>query len=361
MSNQPSIPSYFSLESQRREIQNLFNSEDSIKYIGHELMVPNKNDYRVIPCTSDRWTLFNNDGDTNLISNVCLHRQSKLLNGSGNKKIIGCKVHCWSYENTGKVKSTPFFKDPKVTELKSKKLSNWNGLLFDGRTPDLDLKAAGVDQYINFDGFFFHSSTTTEYNFNWKTFSEIYLENYHVFGMHPGLKDFVNPTDLEWVVGKDYSLQKVGINSALRMRSGTPKYAEWHKAISEAYPSELPRYGAIWIYIYPNIMIEWYPNVLVVSTIHPIEPQKCVNHVEFYYPKAMYEANPDYFRIEQEVYEETAIEDEEACLLLDAGRKSLFAEGGYEYGPVEPFLEMGVNEFYEYLKKSQMDSDTYNN
>lgn len=359
--NHPPIWSYFNDNFTEQEIKTLFKSDDSLKYIGHELMVQKPNDYRVIPSTHDRWTLFNSSGNLQLISNICLHRQSKLLEGSGNKRMIGCKVHCWTYDTSGKLKSAPFFKDGAEGHLKTKSLNNWNGLLFDGRVPELDLKAAGVDHLINFDGYFFHSSTTTEYNFNWKTFSEIYLENYHVFGMHPGLKDFVNPSDLEWIIGKDFSLQKVGINTALRSRSGTPTYEKWHKAVSDAHPEELPRYGAIWIYLYPNIMIEWYPNVLVISTIHPISAQKCVNHVEYFYPKEMYEKNPEYFKIEQGVYEETAIEDEEACLLLDAGRRALWIDGTCEYGPIESFLEKGVFEFYEFLKKSHRIIDTYNN
>lgn len=357
----PSLISYFKKSYQEKELELLFNNESALKYIGHELMVPEPNNYRVIPSTSDRWTLYNTKGDLNLISNVCLHRQSKLLSGSGSTKVIGCKVHCWTYGQNGELKSAPFFKEKPKSKLTTKPLNNWNGLLFDGPIPTLDLKAAGVNEYINFDGYFFHSSTTTEYNFNWKTFSEVYLENYHVFGMHPGLKQFVNPTDLEWVTGKDFSLQKVGINTALNMASGTPTYEKWHKQIIDAHPNGLPRYGAIWIYLYPNIMIEWYPNVLVVSTIHPIEPQKCVNHVEYYYPKSMYEQNPYYFKIQQEVYEETAIEDEEACLLLDGGRRALIDNDESEYGPVEPFLEMGVKLFYEYLEKTQYGSDTYNN
>ena len=27
--------------------------------------------------------------------------------------------------------------------------------------------------------------------------------------------------------------------------------------------------GAIWLTYYPTIMVEWYPHVLVVSTLHP--------------------------------------------------------------------------------------------
>ena len=32
-------------------------------------------------------------------------------------------------------------------------------------------------------------------------------------------------------------------------------------------------------------MVEWYPHVLVVSTLHPSGPQKTLNMVEFYYPE----------------------------------------------------------------------------
>jgi phenylpropionate dioxygenase-like ring-hydroxylating dioxygenase large terminal subunit len=277
--NNPNINSYFDNNIQKLEIEKLFNSESALKYIGHELMVPESNNYRVIPSTNDGWTLFNSNGDLKLISNICLHRQSKLLSGSGKTRAIGCRVHCWTYNQEGELKTAPFFKDKPEGKLKTKELSNWNGLLFEGRVPNLDLQSAGVSDYINFNDYFFHSATTTEYNFNWKTFAEVYLENYHVFGMHPGLKQFVNPTDLEWVTGEDFSLQKVGINTALNMQSGTPTYRKWHNEIVDAHPEGLPRYGAIWIYLYPNIMIEWYPNVLVVSTIHSIESQKCVNHV----------------------------------------------------------------------------------
>ena len=101
--------------------------------------------------------------------------------------------------------------------------------------------------------------------------------------------------------------------------------------------------------MYPNIMIEWYPNILVISTIHPTSAQTCINHVEFYYPKDLYEKNPDYFTKEKAAYMETAVEDNEACLLLQEGRRSLYLNGDEMHGPIEPFLEAGVKHFYDYL------------
>lgn len=353
MDSTPNIHSYFDPEHQLKEINSLFND---IKYKGHKLMVPNPNDYQVLETSKGRWALFNRDGEYSLQSNVCLHRQSKLLEGRGNTKLTSCRVHCWTYDQKGKLKTAPHFKDKPEASLKTSELKDWNGLLFEGRVPNLDLESCGVSQYVNFDGYVFGSSSTTEYNYNWKTFSEIYLENYHVFSMHPGLRKFVAPTDLEWHFGDDYSVQKVGLGDIL-LNSGSPAYSEWQMAVAEAHRKDLPRYGAIWIYVYPNIMIEWYPNVIAISTIHPLEPQKCVNHVELYYKSDVVEKVPYYFSSFEKIYNETAAEDEEACLLLDSGRASLYVNGENETGYCEGFLEAGVRHFYNWMQKKIGTSD----
>jgi phenylpropionate dioxygenase-like ring-hydroxylating dioxygenase large terminal subunit len=347
MDSIPNIHSYFDPEYQSKEINSLFKD---IRYSGHKLMVPNSNDYRVLETSKDRWALFNREGKYVLQSNVCLHRQSKLLEGSGNTKLTSCRVHCWTYDTEGKLKSAPHFKNKPDVGLKTAELNEWNGLLFEGRVPSLDLEKCGISEYINFDDYMFSGSSTTEYNYNWKTFSEIYLENYHVFSMHPGLRKFVSPTDLEWHFGDDYSVQKVGLGDNL-LNSGSFEYMKWQMSVAKAHNGNLPRYGAIWIYLYPNIMIEWYPNVIAISTVYPETPQKCVNHVEFYFKPKIFQELPEYYTNFNSIYNETAAEDEEACLLLDSGRASLYARGENETGYCEPFLEAGVQHFYDWMKK----------
>lgn len=348
MTKWPKISSYFTQESLDDEKRNLFSK--GAQYVGHKLMAPKTNDYHVVSHSHDRYTLFNHGEQYRLISNVCPHRQAQLLTGQGNTKNITCNLHCWTFNNEGALKGTPHFKDPVIAaDLENLPLNEWNGLLFKGEAPKCDLKAAGVDHLLNFNDHIYTGTETEHYQFNWKTFVEIYLENYHVFSMHPGLKKFVGPSDLEWVFGDDYSIQKVGLNKNFE-NSGTPIYEQWHQKIKEEHPEELPRYGAIWMFIYPNIMIEWYPQTLVISTVYPTGPSTCVNHVEFYYPQKLYSENPDYFVKEKAAYMETAVEDNEACMLLERGRRSLFDNGQELYGPVESFLEAGVGKFYEYLR-----------
>lgn len=348
MTDRPKISSYFTEESFLREKKTVFNS--GLSYAGHRLMVPKQNDYKVVKHSFDRYTLFNNSGEYNLLSNICPHRQAQLLTGSGNCKNFNCKLHNWTFDNLGKLKSAPHFTDSVEVQLDQKNLFEWNGLLFQNKAPVCNLKESGLENYINFKDYFYAGTESENYPFNWKTFIEIYLENYHVFTMHPGLKKYVNPSDLEWVFGDDFSIQKVGIGKDLQS-SGTSVYKEWQDHITKNYQNKELRYGAIWMLIYPNIMVEWYPDILVISTIYPTGARTCVNHVEFYYPSELYKNDPDYFHKEKKAYMETAIEDNEACQLLEKGRYALYQNDEELYGPIDSFLEAGVSSFYDYLSR----------
>ena len=55
-------------------------------------------------------------------------------------------------------------------------------------------------------------------------------------------------------------------------RLGTPKYKKWQEQVMKFRNGVPPPYGAIWLTLYPNIMVEWYPHVLVVSTLVPRIP-----------------------------------------------------------------------------------------
>lgn len=348
MSNWPKISSYFSQDWVESEKNSLF--KNTHKYSGHRLMVPANNDYINLPHCYGRQVLFNHDSEFNLVSNICPHRQAMLLEGSGNTKNISCKLHCWTFTNKGDLKAAPYFNEKVSSKLETKNLNEWNGLLFEDSTPTCNLKKAGLENLVNFNDYIFDSIESEIYNFNWKSFVEIYLENYHVFSMHPGLRYFVDPKDLEWQFGEDYSIQKVGIGKNLK-NAGTEIYKEWQEAVLQEAPEEGLRYGAIWMYIYPNIMIEWYPNILVVSTIYPNGSRECTNHVEFYYPKELYAKNPEYFKKQKQAYMETALEDNEACLLLERGRKALYDNDQELYGPIDSFLEAGVSHFYKWYSE----------
>jgi choline monooxygenase len=188
-----------------------------------------------------------------------------------------------------------------------------------------------------------------ECHYNWKTFIEVYLEDYHVEPFHPGLGNFVTCDDLRWEFGVDYSVQTVGVNSGL-LKSGSAKYQAWQEQVLKFRNGDAPKFGAIWLTLYPNIMVEWYPHVLVVSTLWPTACGNTRNVVEFYYPEEIVLFERDFIQAERAAYLETCMEDDEIGQRMDAGRKVLLDRGVNEVGPYQSPMEDGMQHFHEWYR-----------
>lgn len=315
-------------------------------YIGHELMVPQAGDYHSLEWMNHGKALVRNAQGIDLISNVCRHRQALMLKGKGNAKNIVCPLHRWTYDLQGQLMGAPHFDQQPCLHLARTAMQNWNGLLFDSpRDVAKDLAGLGFMKDFDFGGFMLDRVMIDEYQFNWKTFIEVYLEDYHVVPFHPGLGSFVDCDDLKWEFGEWYSVQSVGINQALR-KSGSPIYQRWQEQVLKYGHGKLPKYGAIWMVYYPFLMIEWYPHVLVVSNIIPRGPHACTNVVEFYYPEDIALFEREFIEAEQAAYTETAIEDEDICQRMHDGRVALHAQGLNEEGPYQHPMETGMEHFH---------------
>lgn len=320
-------------------------------YVGHEIMLPNVGDYHVLEWMNSAKVLVRNKDGIELLSNVCRHRQSLLLKGRGNTRNIVCPVHRWTYDMKGTLLGAPQFSENPCLNLGNTPLQSWNGLLFTGkRDVTRDMAHLGVLKNFNFSGHVLERVQIEEYACNWKTFIEVYLEDYHVESYHPGLSNFVNTTELKWEFGEWYNVQTVGINHGLA-HAGTPVYAKWQEQLLLQTRGETPAYGAIWMLYYPNIMLEWYPHVLVISTLLPTGAERCTNVIEFYYPEDIALFEREFIEAEQAAYHETAVEDDEICKLLTAGRRALYEQGINEIGPYQSPMEDGMAHFHEFLRR----------
>jgi choline monooxygenase len=98
-------------------------------------------------------------------------------------------------------------------------------------------------------------------------------------------------------------------------------------------------------------MVEWYPNVLVVSTLIPKGPRKTTNLVEFFYPEEIQAFEREYVQAQQAAYMETCVEDDEIALRMDAGREALMRRGDNEVGPYQSPMEDGMQHFHEWYRR----------
>jgi phenylpropionate dioxygenase-like ring-hydroxylating dioxygenase large terminal subunit len=338
---------YFDPQVFAQEKKLLFDAGPN--YVGHELMVPNVGDYHTLAWADHARMLVRNAGGIELLSNVCRHRQALMLEGKGNVQNIVCPLHRWTYDLKGELLGAPHFAESPCVKLRSTPLKRWNGLLFAGpRDPARDLERITTAADWDFSGYVLDSVRVDEYDINWKTFIETYLEVYHVDPYHPGLGNFTDCNNFTVDYGSDFSVQIVAAKAGLG-KPGTPTYRRWHEACLKFLDGATPKQGALWMTYYPGLMLEWYPNVLVVSHLIPRSPTRTTNVVEFYYPEEIALFEREFVSAQQAAYVETAIEDEEICKRLDRGRRALFEQGLDDAGPYQSPMEDAEVHFHEWL------------
>jgi choline monooxygenase len=346
------VSSYFDAELFRRELELIFQSGP--RYIGHELAVPEVGDHHTLPQEGDGRALVRTRDGVELISNVCRHRQAVILRGRGRTQgHVVCPLHRWTYDLHGSLIGAPHFEQDPCLNLRNYPLQRWNGLLFESNHFDVanELAATAPHDALDFSGYVLDRVQLHECDYNWKTFIEVYLEDYHVGPFHPGLGRFVTCDDLRWQFGRHHSVQTVGVRNALA-QPGSPVYQRWHDALMKFRNGVPPERGAIWLTLYPNVMVEWYPHVLVVSTLFPKGPQKTLNVVEFFYSEEIAAFERDFVDAQQAAYAETCEEDDEIALRMDAGRKALMERGDDEVGPYQSPMEDGMQQFHEWYRKA---------
>jgi len=355
------VQSYFDEAVFQRERALLFKRGP--RYVGHAQSVPQLGDYHALVQEGQGRALLHTERGVELISNVCRHRQAIMLkgrgslaNGDGTGPVV-CPIHRWTYNTaadlpTGQLIGAPHFERNPCLHLGQTPLQAWNGLLFEavGRDVGADLAALQGREEFDFSGYVLGRVEPHECRYNWKTFIEVYLEDYHVAPFHPGLSHFVTCDDLRWEFGAQYSVQTVGVSRAFG-QPGSAAYRRWHDALLAYRQGRPPERGAVWLTYYPHIMVEWYPHVLTVSTLHPIGVDRTLNLVEFYYPEEIAAFEPEFMLAQQAAYMETCVEDDEIGERMDAGRRALWQRGDNEVGPYQSPMEDGMQHFHGWYRQ----------
>jgi choline monooxygenase len=353
------VRSYFDTALHQRELQTLF--QQGPRYVGHAASVPEVGDYATLPHEAQGRVLLRTSEGIALLSNVCRHRQALMLQGQGSLASTGgnivCPIHRWTYNASadtspaGTLLGAPHFPHNPCLNLNQYPLQEWNGLLFEANGRDVAADLAGMDERaaLDFSGFVPDKVEWHTCNYNWKTFIEVYLEDYHVGPFHPGLGHFVTCDNLRWAFGEHYSVQTVGVSSNFG-RAGSKVYQRWHDALLKYRGGQWPARGAIWLTYYPHLMVEWYPHVLTVSTLHPMGPDKTLNRVEFFYPEEIQAFEREFVEAQQAAYMETCIEDDHIGERMDAGRKALLTRGDDEVGPYQSPMEDGMQHFHTWYR-----------
>lgn len=251
------------LDWERRKI---FNK--TWHFAGHISQVAKAGDYFTIEVEGESILISRaQDGELRAFYNVCLHRASKLAEGSGNKKVLTCPYHAWTYHLDGKLNKAPNFKgvedfNPDHFCLKQVRIEVQTSFIF----VNLDLDAPSMSHVF---GSLFESVKHFDYASlklarvkedivpcNWKVTVDNYLECDHCPVIHKGFVNTLDMDNYEITTFENYSYQGVPL------RGGSDR------------PEEMGQNGRYY-FIYPNMWLSMnpgLPNVSINQSI-PIDHQ----------------------------------------------------------------------------------------
>ena len=128
-----------------------------------------------------------------------------MLQGRGNTGgQVVCPLHRWTYGLDGQLRARRTSSRIPACTCATTRCSSGTACCSRpaARRVADELRALGTAGELDFSGYVFDRAVVHECDYNWKTFIEVYLEDYHVGPFHPGLGNLVTCDDLRWEFGE---------------------------------------------------------------------------------------------------------------------------------------------------------------
>ena len=137
------------------------------------------------------------DGHLRAMSNVCLHRMSSLLEGSGNRRKITCPYHAWTYDLDGALRSAPAMElnksfckqNYKLPQIRCEEWLGWIMVSLNPDAPDVASQLSELQGLIadfEMENYIQTFHETHIWDTNWKILAENFMESYHLPVCHAG-------------------------------------------------------------------------------------------------------------------------------------------------------------------------------
>ena len=283
-------------------------------------------------------------GELRAFSNVCRHRAGPIAEGSGCRSNFRCGYHGWTYTLDGRLIGTPdvegmeFF-DRSTMGMVPLGLAAWEQFLFvnfDRNAPPL---AAFLDDIPERARAFavseceFAERRDYVVECNWKVYVDNYLEGYHIPIAHPGLMREIEYAGYR-VEPRRYSSQQI---APVR-----PKASSGDAARVYGDPGQDE---ALYYWVFPNLMLNLYPENLQTNLVVPISHEKTLVIFEWYYRNAGSPAVRERMQRAVEFSHQVQKEDIHLCEAVQRGLRS----STYDRGRYSVKRENGVHHFHSLL------------
>jgi choline monooxygenase len=333
-------PLYFSPSTFEEEKSRLFST--TWQLVGHVRQVSSPGDFFTFDLLGEPLVIVRGDDhQLRAFYNVCRHRAGNPAEGCGNRKLFRCGYHGWTYRLDGSLLVTPEFdgvKDfnPADFGLVPVRLEEWFNLIFINLDPEaiplqqtLGQLAAQAERF-DFRGMQFSARRTYEMKCNWKTYIDNYLEGYHVPSVHPALNREI-----------DYGQYTVEAYSQY-VRQWTPiRGTQPGDASPRRYEKVADDLTADYFWVFPNWMLNCYPDNVSINIILPLAPELTLAIFEWYLPEK--DLGSESARKALEFSDEIQLEDMSICEIV---QKNLHSRS-YHSGRYSVKQEKGVFAFHQ--------------
>ena len=337
-------PLYFSAETFEDERLKIFSSTWQV--VGHVRQAENAGDYFTFDLAGEPLLIARGDDQIlRCFHNVCRHRAGNPASGCGNRKLFRCGYHGWTYRLDGALLVTPEFDgvedfNPKEFGLVPVRCEEWFNLIFVNLDPEARplFESLGTlpEQAEKFDfrNMKFSSRRTYEMNCNWKTYIDNYLEGYHVPSVHPSLNREI-----------DYSAYTVELYPHYVRQWSPIRIAQAGDATPRRYEKASTDLTADYFWVFPNWMLNCYPDNVSMNIILPQGPERTLAIFEWYVPEK--DLGSEAAGKALAFSDEIQVEDMKIC---DIVQKNLHSRS-YHSGRYSVKQEKGVHAFHQMYRE----------
>jgi len=282
-------------------------------------------------------------GKVRSLSNVCTHRANLVVQNPGKQSRLTCMYHGRQFNLDGTFKSMPEFSEAEnfprpCDDLHKFSAVSLKGHLFTNLDPifSFDSIQDALNERIGFlplSEFKIDQSLSKDYliNSHWALYCDNYLEGFHIPFVHPELNDAL-----------DYSSYKSEIYEFCNLQIGYSSGGEEIFDLPKDHPDFGKEVAAFYFWIFPNIMLNFYPWGLSVNIVKPVSLNRTkVSFITYIYDENKFDNGAG------ALLDKVEREDEFVVESVHKGLKSRF----YKAGRFSPNKEKGVHQFHSLLAK----------
>lgn len=270
-----------------------------------------------------------------LLPNVCTHRGATLIDGPCQRRSLRCPYHGRRFSLAGRCEAAPGFEEvegfPAAKDhLPELDVAEWGPLRFasvDPVTSFEDIRAElepWIGHLLERPGQVLLREEDFPLSANWALYVENYLEGLHLPFVHPGLSRQLSLPG--------YRYETLGCGT---LQIGTASAEEQCLELPEGHPLEGERIRALYVWLWPNTMINVYPWGL---SMNRVEPRAADETVVRYHTWVF-----DHIGSRKDVgaVAQTEAEDQQVVRRVQAGMRSSLVGPG----TLHPQHEAGVMDF----------------